>query len=81
MAGSSRVLKGHAGPITSLAYFSDGLRLASGSSDNTIRVWNVAKDQPEKVLKTDMPSTGLAIAPDGDRLAMCKRTARGRFTI
>ena len=35
-----RTLKGHTRWITSVAYSPDGTRLASGSGDNTIRIWN-----------------------------------------
>jgi WD40 repeat protein len=43
-AGSGKaitVLKGHTGPITSLAFSPEGVRLISGSADQTIRVWTV----------------------------------------
>ena len=34
-------LKGHTGPVTALAYSSDGTLLASAAHDNTIRLWNM----------------------------------------
>ena len=36
-------IKVHGGHIMAVAYSSDGTRIASASSDNTIRVWDVAK--------------------------------------
>lgn len=36
------VLKGHAKPVTCVAYSPNGTQLASGSDDNTVRLWNVA---------------------------------------
>ena len=36
-------LEGHADVVLSVAYSSDGKTLASGSSDNTIKLWNVSK--------------------------------------
>jgi WD40 repeat protein len=34
-------LTGHRGPVTALAFFPDGVHLASGSSDKTVRAWDV----------------------------------------
>ena len=34
-------LKGHKGPITALAYSTDGTLLASAAHDNSIRLWNM----------------------------------------
>ena len=36
-------LKGHTNSILSLAYSPDGKRLASGSADHTIKLWDVEK--------------------------------------
>ena len=34
-----RTLKGHTGDIRSVAWSPDGSRIASGSGDNTVRIW------------------------------------------
>ncbi|KAF7333346.1 WD40 repeat-like protein [Mycena venus] len=34
------ILRGHSGPVTSVSFSSDGTRIASGSEDNTVRIWN-----------------------------------------
>merc|ERR1719343_1870509 len=38
-------LKGHTGPVWTVAFSKDACLLASGSSDGTVRLWNVQKLQ------------------------------------
>jgi hypothetical protein len=45
-AGGLRKLKGHTQIVLSAAFCVDGRRLASGSADGTVKIWNVA-DQPD----------------------------------
>ena len=42
-----RVLRGHRGPVTSVA-FKDSKHLASGSFDRTARLWNVEARRPQE---------------------------------
>src|SRR5258707_14924866 len=44
------VLKGHTDIVNSVAWSPDGTRLASGSRDKTIIVWNVASGKPQTTL-------------------------------
>ncbi|MET3605870.1 WD40 repeat protein, partial [Sphaerotilus sulfidivorans] len=37
----SEPLKGHSGPVFSVAFSPDGSRIVSGSADNTLRLWPV----------------------------------------
>ena len=46
-----QTLEGHSSSVNSVAFSSDGSRLASGSDDRTVRVWNVATGQVEQTLK------------------------------
>ena len=65
----SRNLTGHTGEITSVVFASDSTIL-SGSTDKTIRVWNVGSESP---VKTMGPFTAdvnaVAASPDGSTLA------------
>uniref|UniRef100_A0A6C0F0Z0 Uncharacterized protein n=1 Tax=viral metagenome TaxID=1070528 RepID=A0A6C0F0Z0_9ZZZZ len=50
-------LKGHTGSITSIAVSNSGNRLVSGSSDNSIKMWNINKGKVDYTLH-DHPSPG-----------------------
>jgi len=77
-----RVLKGHTNAINSLAFAvppEGRLLLASGSGDNTARIWDVDTGECQRVLEghTDRVN-GFAFAPDASRLATASydKTAR-----
>jgi WD40 repeat protein len=44
-------LKGHTGPVTSVSFSPDGNRIASGSRDNTIRLWDASTGEELHTLK------------------------------
>ncbi len=64
-------LTGQTGSVTSVAFSPDGKTLASGSTDDTIRLWNMATHQPiGQPLKGHTGSvTSVAFSPDGKTLA------------
>ncbi|GKU12900.1 unnamed protein product, partial [Fusarium langsethiae] len=37
-----QTLKGHKNSVTSVVFSADGQRLASGSADNTVKIWDAA---------------------------------------
>ena len=70
-------LSGHTGNVVSIAYNPDGSRLASGSLDNTIEIWDANK-LDDSTLTTPLIATlsghsawiiSVAFSPDGSRLA------------
>jgi hypothetical protein len=68
--GLRQTLRGHREPILTLAWSPDGKRLASGSEDRTIRLWNAAGGPAHRTLErhADWVSR-VAWSPDGRMLA------------
>lgn len=67
------VLKGHKGAVTSLTFLDSSL-LASGSADNTIRIWDVLHNECLEVLsghsfsvKALVVTTGLLVSGSVDK--------------
>ena len=67
-------LHGHDDRITSVAFNTDGETLASGSNDNTVRLWDIASGQPlgapligheDNVLSIDFSPDDLILASSG----------------
>ena len=61
---------GHSGTVYSVAFSPDGNTIASGSSDNTIRLWNANTGATLKILtgyRYDVNS--VAFSPDGNTIA------------
>ncbi|MDQ2800882.1 MAG: WD40 repeat domain-containing protein, partial [Armatimonadota bacterium] len=65
-AGSS---EGHTNIILSLAFSPDGKYLASGSADNTIRLWNVSTGDSQVLSGHTNQVYSVAWAPDSRQLA------------
>ena len=63
-------LAGHTDMVTSVAFSPDGTTLASGSRDNTVRLWDAKTVKRKQIFAghTDMV-TSVAFSPDGTTLA------------
>jgi WD40 repeat protein len=60
---------GHKGPVTTIAFSPRGERVASGSTDATVQLWNPADGQKIRGLKGSSEArAGLVYSPDGRHL-------------
>ncbi|TDU73488.1 trypsin-like peptidase domain-containing protein [Streptomyces sp. KS 21] len=65
-----RRLSFHADPVLSVAFSPDGNTLATGSRDDTVRLWNVATGKtPTPLTGHKYEVTSVAFSPDGNTLA------------
>ena len=63
-------LHGHSNSVYALSFSPDGSRLASGSGDKTLKLWDVATGVPIATLEGHTHSiTSLSFSPNGSRLA------------
>ena len=56
-----QTLEGHSSWVTSVVFSPDGSKVASGSGDRTVRVWNVATGQAEQTLKGHLSTLTSAV--------------------
>jgi WD40 repeat protein len=65
-----RTFEGHTGRVTSVAFNPDGRLLASGSADETIKLWDVATGREVRTLEGHTGYVeSVAFSPDGKLLA------------
>ncbi len=71
LAGPSRVLSGHSGPVWGLACHPGDPRIAASASwDGTVRLWNVETGACRRVLPFPAPVNDVKFSPRGDLLAV-----------
>jgi WD40 repeat protein len=66
--GLLRTLKGHSNSVNAVAVTADGKRAISGSSDNTLKVWDLTTGKEQFTLKGHSNSVNaVAVTADGKR--------------
>jgi len=73
-------LEGHTGQVNALAFSSDGRRLVSGSTDGTVRIWDVPTANELIRFETPGEVGAVAISPD-DRHVACWLRSSGASIV
>ncbi|MBD2743794.1 DUF4214 domain-containing protein [Coleofasciculus sp. FACHB-1120] len=60
---------GHKGEISSIAFSSDGQKIASGSQDSTVRLWNLNGDNIKTFMGNNSYVKKVAFSPDNETIA------------
>ena len=71
-----KTLQGHANLVSEIAFSPNGKVIATGSWDNTVRLWDAIDYTPLRTLQLDTGITTLAYSPDGKVLALASSDTR-----
>ena len=64
-----RTLTGHSSPVTAVTVTPDGRKLISGSSDETLKIWNLESGKEECTLSSHPDAiNALVVTPDGKQV-------------
>jgi len=71
--GTCQVLTSHHKAVTTLAWSSDGTKLASGSLDHITYIWNTSTGEQLFALALEQDISSLAWSPDGEKLLILSK--------
>ena len=79
---TTNAFAGHTASVVSIAFSPDGQMLASGSLENTVRIWQVRTGQVLQTINTGYNTLwNLAYSPDGQMLAISGEDSNGNPAI
>ena len=61
---------GHSSAVRAVTWNPDGSMIASGSEDNTIKLWDAQSGKENSNLTLDSSVTSVAFSPDGSQIAV-----------
>jgi WD40 repeat protein len=68
-ADTIQTLRGHSARVSAVRFLAGGAKLASGSQDHTVKLWNLAGQPPNNALGGDGQDSTLAFSPDSRLLS------------
>jgi WD40 repeat protein len=72
----------HQGNVVAMAFNSDGRRLATGGTDQVVKVWNLEVFREEFAFRGHMGAIAdVAFSADGTRIASCDKLSQGTIRI
>src|SRR2546421_398906 len=74
---SLQMLKGHSGPVNSVAFTGDSARLASASGDRTVKIWDASSGECLQTLAIGKALSNISF----DATGLCLHTEIGTIAI